>query len=161
RAWYDARPVPRHPALRYAIAMLQDLRYALRLLAKRPGFASAVVFMLALGIGINTTVFSWIETLVLDPLPGVADPERLAVLVPAYRGNIRQGTVPYPDFQELAGLSGVWSGVLGSSFGSTLLNTNTGGSQGASDWVFGRVATVNTFDLLGVRPFRGRFFLPA
>jgi predicted permease len=145
--------------------MFQDLRYALRLLAKRPGFSAAVILMLALGIGINTTVFSWIETLVLDPLPGVADPERLAVIVPAYRGNIRQGRVPYPDFQELAGLSGVWSGIMGSSYGPALLDAggsgSSGGSTGASDWVFGRAATVNTFDLLGVHPFRGRFFLPS
>jgi predicted permease len=143
--------------------MFQDLRYALRLLVKRPGFSAAVILMLALGIGINTTVFSWVETLVLDPLPGVADPERLVVIVPAYRGNIRQGSVPYPDFQELAGLSGVWSGIMGASSGPALLDVggSGGGATGASDWVFGRVATVNTFDLLGVRPFLGRFFLPS
>jgi len=55
-------------------ALLQDLRYALRSLRSRPSFAAVAILTIATGIGANTTIFSWLRSLVLNPFPGVPDP---------------------------------------------------------------------------------------
>src|SRR5438128_2210203 len=137
-------------------SLTQDLRYGLRILKRSPGFTAVAVLTLALGIGANATVFSWIQTFVLRPLPGVAESNRIVALVPAYRGSAGSASVSYPDFRSLSELTGVFRGVLGSSYSPALLSF-----RGTSEWVYGRVATANTFDLLGIRPQLGRLFLPA
>ena len=58
-------------------AFWQDLRYSVRMLLKRPGFATTVVMTLALGIGANATIFTWIKAVLLDPLPGIQRPSEL------------------------------------------------------------------------------------
>src|SRR5215475_272457 len=65
----------------------QDLRYGARLLAKNPGFTLIAVMTLALGIGANTAVFSFINPLLFKPLHGVTEPGRLAQLIRTYEGE--------------------------------------------------------------------------
>src|SRR5215467_11980375 len=68
--------------------LLEDLRLGIRILSKNPGFAAVAISTLALGIGVNTALFCWIQTIVLNPIPGAADPSRLVTVVQQDRGNI-------------------------------------------------------------------------
>ena len=58
----------------------QDVRYSLRMIAKTPGYAAVVILTLALGIGANTTIFSWINSTLLNPIPGLANPDEVVSL---------------------------------------------------------------------------------
>lgn len=135
--------------------ILIDLRFSLRMLRKNFGLTSVVVLTLGLGIGVNATVFGWTQRIVLNPLPGVAESSRLVSVVPYYRGRANSSTLSYPEFRDLTDLSEVFSGVMGSHYTASILTVN-----GQSAWVYGQVATANTFDVLGVRLEKGRGFLP-
>src|SRR6266481_7360619 len=65
----------------------QDLRYSLRTLFKRPAFTCVVVFTLALGIGANATIFTWIKAVLLASVPGIEQPEKLVEIWGATRNN--------------------------------------------------------------------------
>src|SRR5271165_5571316 len=80
-------------------ALLQDLRYSLRMLARSPGFAVGVIFTLALGVGVNTAFFSVANFVVLRPLP-VSDPGRLVVLAMHEKATSEILDVSYPDFLD-------------------------------------------------------------
>ena len=88
----------------------QDIRYGLRMLARKPGFTAVAVLTLALGIGANTTIFSLVNAVLLRPLP-VADPHRL---VSVYRGSTRDNAVhsiSYPNYVSLREQSETLSGL--------------------------------------------------
>ncbi len=65
--------------------LLQDLRFALRSFRKRPAFAGVLVLSLAIGVGLNTTIFTWLKAVYLNPLPGVTDARRLVTINAAYK----------------------------------------------------------------------------
>jgi hypothetical protein len=80
--------------------LLQDLRYAVRTLLKNPGFAALTIACLALGIGVNSTIFSVVDTVAIRPLP-FRDPERLVSLHTTHQVNgIDRGAVSYLDAQD-------------------------------------------------------------
>src|SRR5581483_275266 len=133
----------------------QDLRFGLRALWKHPGFTSMAVLMLGLGVGVNTTVFCWLQTSVLHPLPGVSDSSRVKALIQADGSGTLSSRVSYSDFRDLAGLKQVFSGVIGTSPAEVILGIN-----GRNEWVNARVATASTFAVLGVNPEYGRSFVP-
>ena len=60
--------------------LISDLRHSIRLLLKNPGFTVVAVLTLALGIGANTTIFSWINSALLNPVPGIARPSEVVAL---------------------------------------------------------------------------------
>jgi predicted permease len=134
---------------------LQDLKYALRTLRKSPGFAGVVVLTLALGIGVNTAIFSIIDSVLLRPLP-VKDPDHLVVM------GFRQGQgdlatlFSYADFQDiraqsteqLSDLAGYQLGVDGLTEG------------GRTERILTNYVTGNYFSSLGLNPSRGRLILP-
>src|SRR5215831_3921392 len=115
--------------------LFKDMRFAVRMLRKYPLVTVVAILTLALGIGVNTAVFSWIQTIVMNPVPSVADPARLVTVLQSDRGNILVSRISYPDFQELAGMHDVFQGFVGTSPASVVLTVN-----GHSEWVDGRVA---------------------
>jgi predicted permease len=134
-------------------SFLQDLRFALRLLAKSPGFALVAVLTLAVGIGANTVVFNWIEGMLVEPLPQVPRQERLRVLTGRARdGGLRSLSVP--DMRDLAALKGP---LAATAFGLNSVNL-TGGARPERIWA--SLVSGNFFDVLQVRPVLGRGFLP-
>src|SRR5215470_1226291 len=79
----------------------QDLRHSVRMLLKRPGFTLTVVMTLALAIGANATIFTWIKVVLLEPLPGIDRPDELVEIWGATRHNSALSTsyLDYLDFR--------------------------------------------------------------
>jgi predicted permease len=136
-------------------SLWQDIRYSLRLLAQSPGFTSLAVLTLVLGIGANTTIFSWINATLLDPIPGV---ERTNELVDVSVGKPPEAPflLMYPDFEHLRENTGTLSGLAGYSLINSMNLTGTG----KPERIWGALATANYFNVLGVKPILGRTFLP-
>lgn len=134
--------------------MLSDLKFALRQFLKTPGITAIALLTLALGIGANAVVFCWIESILLHPLPGVRAADRIVALV-GRRDAAQWDTVSLPDIKDYAQLTDVFAGVIGSQVTAASLTVD-----GEPQWIYGQIATVNFFDVLGVRPLLGRTFVP-
>ena len=135
--------------------LCQDVRFGLRTLGRNPGFTLVALAMLALGIGANSTAFSWINSTLLNPIPGAA---RTRELVTVTRGGsvYTAGEFSYPDYADLRDRTRSFSGLT--AFSVRAMNL-TGTGKPVRVW--GTVASANYFDVLGVRPLLGRGFLPA
>src|SRR6266481_4481414 len=127
--------------------LLQDLRYALRMLAKNPGFTLIAVLTLALGIGANTVVFSVLNALLLRPL-AVERPNELAFLE-SQNGPSQS----FPNYKDLRDRNRTFAGLIGYRIAPMELE-----SSDRADRIWGYLATGNYFDVLGVRPALGHFF---
>jgi predicted permease len=137
--------------------LLEDLRYAVRLLVKNPVFTGVVVLTLALGIGLNTAVFSVIDGLLLRPLPGTRAPDELVQLYRTYRGDMLYGSNSVPHFVDVRDRSGdTFSGV--SLWGFESMNLT---AAGQNQRVLGVIASANHFSVLGVNAALGRTFVAA
>jgi predicted permease len=134
--------------------MLSDLKFALRQLAKSPGFTAVAALSLALGIGATTTVFCWIQGIVLHPLPGVDRQEQMVVLATVHDKQMWD-TVSLPDLKDYRELKEVFAGIIGSQITPACLTVDNN-----SEWIYGQVTTADFFDVLGVKPILGRTFLP-
>ncbi len=134
--------------------IINDVRYALRMLTKNPAFAGVVVLTLALGIGANAAIFSLLDKVLLQSLP-VANPDQLAVLS-AYDpkdGPDIDSSFSYPMYQDLRDRNSVFSGVI--ARGGTQMNVSYGDQ---TERVRGELVSGNFFEVLGVRPWAGRLF---
>jgi predicted permease len=128
-----------------------DVRHGARALRKDAGFAAVAVLTLALGIGANSTVFSWINATLLNPIPGARD---TGSLVAVERG--RSASFSYPDFCDLRDRAQDFSGLTATGLYPVSI---TGRERPERAW--GMLVSANYFDVLGVRPALGRGFLPA
>jgi predicted permease len=139
----------------------QDARYALRMLAKSPGLSVIAILSLALGIGANTTIFTVVNAILLHPLP-VKDISRLVQVdtidskTLVTTANTTKLGMSYPNFQDYARENQVFA-QLGCFVGPFPF-TWSGGTEPKQ--VLGQMVSANYFDILGLRPVAGRFFLP-
>jgi predicted permease len=129
--------------------VLQDLRFALRVLRKSPGFAWAAVLTLALAIGANSVVFGVLNALFLRPL-SMPHPQTLYGLE---RGSDRDQSTSYPDYLDLRDRNRSFDGLTAYILVPVGLDTGRNPTQ-----AWGYEVTGNYFDALGVQPFLGRFF---
>jgi len=133
--------------------LLQDLRYGFRVLRNSPGFTAAAVITLALGIAANTTVFGWIDTLLVHPFPGVADGARLAALETVTPSG-EFSVTSWRDYRDYRDNMKLVSGVAAS-----LLNAFAVGDENPQR-VRGEYVSSNYFAVLGVKAEVGRAFQP-
>jgi predicted permease len=135
--------------------LLHDLKIAVRMLSKNPLFTLAAVATLALGIGLNTAVFSAVYDLVLKPLPGVREPQELVQIYRSWPG-IQYGSNSIPHYFDLRDRSGeLFSGVAAWSLEATSVS-----SQGQSEMRLGKMVSANYFQVMGVNAEMGRTFIP-
>jgi predicted permease len=131
--------------------LLRDLRHAARMLRRTPLFTATAITMLALGIGANTTVFTFVENILLRSLP-VHDPQQLAALNWSDMSN-----VSYPNYVDFRDRNTVFSNLIAYRFNPA--NMSIQPRENFRLW--GYEASGNYFDTLGVQPLLGRFFGPA
>src|SRR5437763_14138524 len=132
-----------------------DLRFALRQLLKSPAFTLLAVVALALGIGLNTAIFSLINDLFLRGLP-FKEPDRVVHMYSnARERNLLELAVSVPRFQHFRAAQRIFDGFAGENI---MPFTLTG--MGDAVQLFGGKVTSNYFDVLGVQPMRGRNLLP-
>ena len=135
---------------------MQDLRYGLRILRKNPGSTAAVVITLALGIGLNTTVFSFVNALLLRPPAGVKAPGQLRevwIHNPRSSGPVAYLPLTYPDYLYYRDHNQSFEGLLAYDGDPHLVIWNR---SGEGQPVLGQLVSGNFFSLLGVNPILGR-----
>jgi len=139
----------------------QDVRYSLRMLRKNPGFAAVAVLSLALGIGANTTIFTVVNAILLNPLPvknitRLVEVDTIDTKTLVTTANTTKLVMSYPNFQDYARENQVFASV--GCFVGPLPLTWSGGAEPRQ--IFGQMVSANYFEILGLRPASGRFFLP-
>jgi predicted permease len=137
------------------MSFLQDLKYGLRTLGKKPGFALLVILTVALGIGANTTIFSWINATLLNPVPGLRKANEVVSLTLSKPGE-NPFPFTYPDVEAMRDGQRSFTGIAACGFVPISLT-----GKGKPERLAAMVASANYFDVLGARPFLGRGFLPA
>ncbi len=133
--------------------LLQDMRFGLRTLLKRPGFTVVAVLTLALGIGANTAIFSVVNAVLLRPLP-FRDSERLVSVFETTQ-KIPRDFISVPNLEDYRGQSRVFEGLA--TFVPQSVNL-TGGEE--PERVVGGFVSSSFFQILGVQTAAGRAFLP-
>ena len=131
----------------------QDLAYGVRMLRRSPGFTAAAVLTLALGIGANATIYSWLDTMLLNPYPGV-NSDNLFVFARRHSRGVST-SVSYPDFEDFRRRSKSLAGLL--VYENLAVNFD---ADNQPERVLSEMVSENYFDVLDVRPALGRGFLP-
>ncbi|HEY5227451.1 MAG TPA: ABC transporter permease [Opitutaceae bacterium] len=139
---------------------LRDLRYAFRMYKREIGFTSVALLILAVGVGLNTTVFSLVNTVLLRPVP-FADSDRLVVITngPAHAGELSGVTSEVDTWEGLQEMSRSLDRIEGYNPFSVMQTYRLTGT-GEPETILSIDVTQGLFGLLGVRPSLGRLFLP-
>ncbi|HEU5450433.1 MAG TPA: ABC transporter permease [Terriglobales bacterium] len=133
----------------------RDLAFALRMIRNNPGFTFVAVFTLALGIGANTTIFSWTNAILLNPLPGIQDAGRMTEVITLSKSEFFT-SMSYPDYLDYRQQATTLAGIAVHDMDTGALDTPRGAQR---IWV--ELASDNFFDMLGVHPILGRTFVEA
>jgi predicted permease len=133
---------------------LQDLRISVRALRKNPGFTIAAVVTLGLAIAANTTVFTWIDAVLLHPIPGAREAGRLVALE-EISSTGTSSPCAHPDFRDFEREARLLAGATATHFAPFTI-----GERDQAQRAYGQVVTANFFTVLGVKPVLGRFFAP-
>src|SRR5512132_108401 len=131
-----------------------DVKFGARLLVKNTGFALVAVLTLALGLGANTTIFSWLNGVLLNPIPRAQDQRGLVVVVPK-SPTFRVSSFSYPDFLDYRKENRVFQGLAVHDYAAVSL-----GGEVNPERIHAEVVSANFFDVLGVRALYGRTFQP-
>ena len=137
----------------------KDLRFALRMLRKSPGFTAVAVLTLALGIGANTAVFTVVDSLILNPLPVEKISTLAAVNTTQAKKAARSGdfeAISYLNLKDIRERTHAFGNLAGHSYPMAVTMTD----KGEPHRIFAEIVTANYFETLGIHPFLGRFFLP-
>jgi predicted permease len=134
--------------------LLQEIRYALRQLWKNPGFSLLAICTLALGIGANSTIYSWISATLLHPIPGVTQTDRMVTIQRGERSEHPSPPLSYADYADLRDNAKSLSGLIGYHDDFVALT-----GAGKPQRIYGALVSSNYFDVLGVRPAVGRTLL--
>ena len=137
----------------------QDLRFALRSIRKNPGFTAVVVLSIGLAVGVNTTVFTWMDSLILNPYPVIRDADQLLALNTANTDGAGSGEPPisYPAYIDWRDSAKSFDGMV--VYSPVRVNMRVEGEeQGEPSW--GQFVSGNYFDVLRVPAESGRTFLP-
>ncbi|MGH9408258.1 MAG: ABC transporter permease, partial [Vicinamibacterales bacterium] len=136
--------------------MLRDLRLAIRLLLKERWYSAAAITALSLGIGVNATVFTLVNAVLIRGLP-FKNSGQLYMLVPQKQAGLNEGFgASYPDLLDWRAQSRSFAGLA--AFSQTSYNVSD--DRGAPQQARGVNVTANTFSLLGQPMFAGRDFRP-
>ncbi|HUN85592.1 MAG TPA: ABC transporter permease [Terracidiphilus sp.] len=156
---HSVPPQAAEPSGNLFFDFLRDLRYGLRSMLRAPAFSFFAVLTLALGIGASTTVFTVVNTLLLHPLVA-SDPSHLVCLYTTDVKSQKQSgsllPVSYPNLQDYRAGNSALSGLGG--FSPPMVMTLT--VSGEPERFFGELVTQDYFETLGLKPAKGRFFLP-
>ncbi len=131
----------------------QDTKYGLRLLVKNPGFALVAVLTLALGLGANTIIFSWLNSVLINPIPAARDQSELVIVAPK-SPTFRFSSFSYPDFVDYREQNTVFQGLAIHDFATVSL-----GGQENPELIHAEIVSANFFDVLGVKALHGRTLL--
>ena len=135
--------------------LFQDLRYAVRTVAASPGFALLTIACLALGIGVNSTMFSVVDTIEIRPLP-FREPDRLVALFTTHSANgVSRDSVSYLDWQDWIARTHSFDDIA--AVGGRSLTLADGNEP---ERFVGATVSWNLFPMLGVQPILGRQFRP-
>ncbi len=131
--------------------LLQDLRYGIRMLVKNPWFTLVAVATLALGIGVNTAVFSVVNGVLLNPLPFPQPKQLVTVFESAH--EFKHSSISYPNFQDWQRMNSVFASMAAYRSDSSTLT-----GSGEAQQVNVEMVSADFFGILGVRPVLGRTF---
>ncbi len=140
-------------------ALWRDIRYAVRVIRRSPLFALTIILSIGLGIGANTTVFTWVDSLVRNPFPAIPAGGSLVAVNSADADGRVQGMPPvaYPTYEEWRGRLSSFTDIAAHAPVRLSLRT-TPREVGDPVWV--ELVSRNFFDVVQVKPYRGRFFAP-
>jgi predicted permease len=134
--------------------LARDVRHALRTTSRMPLLAAVVVVSLGIGIGVNVVVFSWLQAIILQPLPGVSRARSLVFVEPRSEAGTYPG-VSWPEYEDLRDRLRAFDSLI--AFRMVPFNV---GEPSRNERVYGQLVSANYFTALGLNPSAGRFFRP-